>query len=58
MMGVFGGAALPFIQGITADAIGSWTWTWAIVIIGEIYLLYYALSGHKVKQVDEEVVTK
>ncbi len=50
MMGVFGGAALPFIQGIAADAAGSWTWTWSIVVVAEIYLIYYALKGHKVTQ--------
>lgn len=50
MMGVFGGAVLPFVQGIFADVIGDWTWTWIIVIIGEVYLLYYALSGYKVRQ--------
>ena len=49
MMGIVGGAILPFIQGIAADSIG-WQWTWAIVIIGEAYLLYYALVGHKVRQ--------
>lgn len=49
MMGVVGGAILPFVQGIAADSIG-WQWTWAIVVIGEIYLLYYALVGYKVKQ--------
>lgn len=50
MMGVVGGAILPLVQGVMADAIGDWTWTWAIVVIGEIYLLYYALVGYKVKQ--------
>lgn len=49
MMGVVGGAILPFVQGLAADAMG-WQWTWAIVIIGEVYLLYYALIGYKVKQ--------
>lgn len=53
MMGVVGGAVLPLIQGITADAVGSWTWTWIIVLIGEVYLLYYALEGYKVKQLPE-----
>lgn len=52
MMGVVGGAILPLIQGALADAMGSWTYTWIIVIIGEIYLLYYALSGHKVHKRD------
>lgn len=49
MIGVVGGAVLPFLQGIAADAFG-WQWTWAIVICAEAYLLYYALEGHKVKQ--------
>lgn len=49
MLGVVGGAIMPFVQGIAADAMG-WQWTWAIVIVGEIYLLYYALVGYKVKQ--------
>lgn len=51
MIGVVGGAILPLAQGIMADAIGgNWTWTWTLVIIGEIYILYYALIGSKVKQ--------
>ncbi|WP_329905202.1 MFS transporter [Porphyromonas pogonae] len=54
MMGVVGGAVLPLIQGIFADSIGSWQWTWTIVVIGEVYLLYYALVGHKVKQLPED----
>lgn len=47
MMGVVGGAVLPFVQGIFADVLGSWGWTWIIVVVGEIYLLYYALIGCK-----------
>ena len=50
MMGIFGGAILPFAQGILADSLGSWHFTWVIVLIGEAYLLYYALVGHKVRQ--------
>ncbi|NLI72692.1 MAG: sugar MFS transporter [Bacteroidales bacterium] len=50
MMGVVGGAVFPLLQGIMADSIGSWGWTWIIVALGEVYLLYYALSGHKVKE--------
>lgn len=51
MIGVFGGAALPLLQSICADALGgAWSWTWLIVIAGEAYLLFYALSGHKVKE--------
>ncbi len=50
MMGVVGGAILPLLQGTLADAFGGWSLTWIIVVIGEIYLLYYALFGHKIKQ--------
>lgn len=50
MMGVVGGAIIPLLQGALADWIGSWELTWIIVIIGEIYLLYYALNGYKIRQ--------
>lgn len=50
MMGVVGGAVIPLIQGLLADYFNDWTWTWLIVIAGEIYLLYYAMLGYKVKQ--------
>ncbi len=53
MMGIVGGAILPFAQGLLADALGSWHWTWLIVIVGEAYLLYYALIGYKVRQLPE-----
>ncbi len=55
MMGVVGGAIIPFAQGIFADVIGSWDLTWIIVVVGEAYLLYYALIGYKVKQRDEVI---
>lgn len=52
MMGVVGGAIMPFAQGILTDSFfgGVWQWTWAIVVLGELYLVYYALIGYKVKQ--------
>lgn len=51
MIGVLGGALLPLLQGVFADALGgSWRWTWLIVVVGELYILYYGLSGSKVKQ--------
>ncbi len=50
MMGVVGGAIFPLLQGVMADTMGSWEWTWLLVAIGEVYLIYYALVGHKVKQ--------
>ncbi len=51
MIGVVGGAILPLVQSMIADALGGdWSMTWIIVVIGELYLLYYALIGSKVKQ--------
>lgn len=52
MMGVFGGAVFPFLQGVLADAFGSWRWTWMIVIVCELIMLWYALAGSKVKEKD------
>jgi FHS family L-fucose permease-like MFS transporter len=49
MIGVVGGAILPLFQGMLADAF-DWRWTWIIVIFGEVFMLYYALIGSKVKQ--------
>lgn len=51
MIGVVGGAIMPLMQGAMADAFGgSWRMTWLIVIVGEVFMLYYALIGSKVKQ--------
>ncbi|MDU1890516.1 MAG: MFS transporter [Dysgonomonas sp.] len=50
MIGVVGGAILPLLQGMLADVIGGWRWTWFIVIFGELFMLYYALIGSRVKQ--------
>jgi len=54
MIGVIGGSLMPLFQGIFADAMqGAWRWTWTIVFIGELYILYYALWGATVKQNEE-----
>ena len=50
MMGVFGGAVFPVLQGAWADACGSWQWTWLIVILCELVMLYYALFGSRIKE--------
>ncbi len=50
MMGVFGGAIFPLIQGYMADSLGSWQWTWAIVVVCELVILYYALVKSRVKE--------
>lgn len=49
MMGVFGGAVFPVLQGVLADAWGGWQWTWFIVVVCELVMLYYALSGSRIK---------
>ncbi|GAA4835365.1 glucose/galactose MFS transporter [Algivirga pacifica] len=56
MIGVFGGAVLPFFQGVFADMLGGFQWTFWIVIAAEAYILFYAIAGHKnplKKKVDE-----
>ncbi len=51
MIGVIGGSLIPLFQGMIADSMyGDWKWTWLLVIVGELYLLYYGLMGYKVKQ--------
>ncbi len=53
MIGVLGGGVLPLVQGGMADWFGGdWTWTWTIVIVGEVYLLYYALVGSRIRKQD------
>ena len=47
MMGVFGGAVFPVLQGMLADRIGSWQFTWAIALVCEFVLLWYGLRGHR-----------
>lgn len=47
MIGVIGGALLPLFQGVVADMLGgAWRWTWMIVLVGELYILYYGLVGY------------
>ena len=50
MIGVVGGAILPLLQGVFADLLESWRWSWFIVILGEVFMLYYALIGSRVRQ--------
>lgn len=49
MMGVFGGAVFPLLQGILADAFGSWRWTWSLGLFCELAMLAYGLWGCRVK---------
>ena len=55
MMGVFGGAVFPVIQGLIADYVGSWQYTWIVALVCECVILWYGLIGYK-KQ--EGVVAK
>lgn len=49
MIGVLGGSVIPLLQGGLADAFG-WRWTWLLIIVSEVYILFYALTGSKVKE--------
>lgn len=52
MTGVVGGAILPLIQGAWADFDGSWTVTWWLVVACELFMLYYAVAGSKIRAAD------
>lgn len=52
MMGVFGGAVFPVLQGMLADAWGGWQWTWLIAVVCELVMLYYALFGSRIKDAE------
>lgn len=58
MMGAFGGAVFPVLQGILADLLGSWQWTWMLIIICELVMLYYALSGSHVRTDEKEILER
>ena len=49
MMGVFGGAVFPFLQGVCADVLNSWQYTWIIALLCELVMLSYGLWGYKIK---------
>lgn len=48
MMSVLGGAIVPFAQGLLADVLGGYHYSFFIPLICYIYLMYYGLKGHKV----------
>lgn len=53
MIGVVGGAILPLAQGALADIEG-WRWSWIVVLIGELVMLFYAQVGSRVRQRADE----
>lgn len=54
MIGVIGGAILPLAQGVMADVMGEWRWSWSLVLIGEVMMFLYARLGSRVRQGDME----
>lgn len=46
MLGMLGGAIIPWTQGIIAD-IFNWQYTWVLIIACELYLIWYAINGSK-----------
>ena len=53
MIGVVGGSVLPLLQGGMADVLGGWRFTWPAVIVCELYILFYALYGSRVRECDK-----
>ena len=51
MMGVFGGAVFPVIQGLIADYVGSWQYTWLVALVCEFVILWYGLIGYKKQEI-------
>lgn len=47
MMGVFGGAVFPVLQGLIADYVGAWQYTWLVALVCEFVILWYALVGYR-----------
>lgn len=47
IMGVFGGAVFPVLQGMLADSMGSWQYTWLIPLFCEFVILWYGLIGYR-----------
>lgn len=47
MMGVFGGAVFPVIQGLIADYVGSWQYTWLVPLACEFVILWYGLIVYR-----------
>ena len=47
MMGDFGGAVFPVIQGLIADYVGSWQYTWLVPLACEFVILWYGMIGYR-----------
>lgn len=55
MIGVIGGGVFPLLQGIMFDIFDNWEVTWSVVLIGEIYIFYYAVMGCRIRKSDNMV---
>ena len=55
MIGVIGGAILPLVQGMIADVMGEWRWSWSLVLVGELMMFLYARLGSRIRQTDVEL---
>ncbi len=49
VMSVLGGAIIPFLQGVLADILGGYHYSFFLPMLCYIYLAYYGLKGHEVK---------
>ena len=52
MIGVIGGAILPLAQGMVADVMGEWRWSWSLVLVGEMMMFIYARWGSRIRPID------
>ena len=49
---VFGGAVFTLLQGVFADILGEWRWTWILCVACELLILSYALFGSRQREED------
>ena len=45
-------ATFPLLQGVLADVLGGWRLSWCLVVLGEAFMLWYALMGSRVRPKD------
>lgn len=51
IMGILGGAILPFVQGLIAKSFGAIHYSFFVPLLGYIYLAYYGWKGHIPKKI-------
>jgi FHS family L-fucose permease-like MFS transporter len=49
MLGMLGGAIIPWSQGVLAD-VYNWHYTWILIMACELYLVWYAINGSEMKK--------